>query len=78
MGQGEFEIIEGEFKKGRMTIFLKGGILKGAFSIFEMKGKPKQWLLVKKQDEYANENFVLKTFINERKLSVKQPPCKTD
>lgn len=75
--KGEFEIIEGNFSKQKLNIYLRGKILRGEFSLFSLKGKPKQWLLIKKQDEFADEKFVLKTFLSEKKLTVKVPPCKT-
>lgn len=73
--RGEYSLIDGDIKKKKMTIFLNGNILKGNFSLFALKGKPDQWLLIKKQDEFADKNFVLKTFISERRLEVKDPKC---
>ncbi len=76
--KGDFEITDGDFRKQKLTIFLRGSILKGEFSLFALKGKPKQWLLIKKQDEFADEKFVLKTFLSEKKLEIKDPPCKSE
>ncbi|MGC8927012.1 MAG: DNA polymerase ligase N-terminal domain-containing protein [Myxococcota bacterium] len=76
--KGTFEIVEGSFAKKRLTIRMYGKILKGEFSLFALKGKDKEWLLIKKMDEFADRNFKLRTFISERRLEVKNPPCKTD
>ncbi|MCX7944399.1 MAG: 3'-phosphoesterase [Deltaproteobacteria bacterium] len=76
--RGDFEILRGSFKEQKLSIYLRGKILKGEFSLFVIKNNPKQWLFVKKNDEFADENFVIKTFISERKLKTKNPPCKVD
>ncbi|MCX7958479.1 MAG: 3'-phosphoesterase [Deltaproteobacteria bacterium] len=76
--RGYFEITEGDFKSQKLNLFLKGDILKGEFSLFALKGKSKEWLLIKKRDKFADEKFTVKTFLNERILKEKVPPCKTE
>ncbi len=76
--RGEFDILSGDIKQKKINIFLRGNILRGEFSLFSLKGKPNQWLLIKKKDEYADEKFILKTFLSERELTIKNPPCKSD
>ncbi len=76
--KGELNITKGSFNSGSLTIELNGNILKGAFSLFTLKGKQNQWLLIKKADKYADQNFQIKTFLPQKKLSIKVPPCKTD
>ncbi|MCB4791765.1 MAG: 3'-phosphoesterase [Elusimicrobia bacterium] len=58
---GEFEIREGSFKDSKMVIRMKGKKLKGVFSLFMLKGQPKNWLLVKKNDEFADKKFSMET-----------------
>lgn len=46
--KGEFEIVEGSIKDKKLVIDIKGRKLKGLFSLFMLKGQPKNWLLIKK------------------------------
>lgn len=57
---GEFRIVEGSVKDKKMVIELKGRLLKGLFSLFCFKGQPKNWLLIKKNDKFADPGFKLK------------------
>jgi bifunctional non-homologous end joining protein LigD len=76
--RGEFEIVEGSFNKKKLVINLRGGLLKGQFSLFALKGKEKEWLLVKRSDEFADKEFKLKTLLESRRLEVRIPPCNKD
>jgi hypothetical protein len=38
--------------------------LKGIFILARMNGKDKEWLLIKKRDEYADSDFRLTTILN--------------
>ncbi|RMD56659.1 MAG: 3'-phosphoesterase [Nitrospirae bacterium] len=51
--KGEFELISGSVEKGKLEILLKGSKLKGRFVLIKLKGREKDWLLIKKKDEYA-------------------------
>jgi len=73
--RGEFEIVEGSFDKKKLVINLRGGLLKGQFSLFALKGKEKEWLLVKGSDEFADKDFKLKTLLDTKKLEPRVPPC---
>lgn len=73
--KGTFEVTEGSFEKRRLSIRLWGNILKGEFSLFALKSSRKEWLLIKKRDQYADSNFKLPIFLDSRELSVKKPPC---
>ncbi|MDQ3804760.1 MAG: non-homologous end-joining DNA ligase [Acidobacteriota bacterium] len=44
---------------GKLAFELRGEKLRGAFSLVEMKGRDGQWLLIKKQDEFAEPGWVL-------------------
>jgi bifunctional non-homologous end joining protein LigD len=63
--KGEFEIIDGDLRRGRLNIIFYGKKLKGTFALARMSGKDKEWLLIKKADKYADYNFVLKTILKE-------------
>ena len=61
--KGRFEIKEGTVERGRLTIKFYGKNLKGAFALAKMSGRDKEWLLIKKADEYADYEFELKTVL---------------
>ncbi len=42
---------------GRIELVFNGRKLKGLFALVRMSGKEKEWLLIKKKDEYADNNF---------------------
>jgi bifunctional non-homologous end joining protein LigD len=55
-------------EKGKLTFILHGNKLKGEFhmirSRFGSNQRGNQWLLMKKKDEFANEQFVLERILN--------------
>lgn len=61
--KGRFDIKDGSIKKEGLTIIFYGKKLKGAFAFTKMSGKDKEWLLIKKADEFADYGFELKTVI---------------
>ena len=72
-------------EEGRLAFTLTGKKLKGAFTLVRMKGLPKstgkEWLLMKKKDEYATPDFKLKTELTParlKKLRERLPPCETE
>lgn len=87
---GEFKPLDvddpGEaLKQGKLSFELKGGKLTGAFALAQMKGLPKgtgkEWLLMKKKDEWAKSDFTLKTELTPAKLKTlkeRVPPCETE
>jgi bifunctional non-homologous end joining protein LigD len=62
--KGTYRLIEGSIESGRIEIMLKGKKLKGIFILARMNGKDKEWLLIKKRDEYADSDFRLTTILN--------------
>lgn len=70
--KGNFEIKGGSIKQGNLDLFFKGKKIKGAFSLFKMSGKEKEWLLMKKRDTHADYSFVLKTILPTSKSSGKK------
>lgn len=75
---GEFKLIKGSLKEGNLEFSLQGKKLKGLFVLTRLKGKEKEWLLLKKKDEYAKEDFKVQPELTEerlKRLKVKIPPC---
>jgi bifunctional non-homologous end joining protein LigD len=75
---------EDALHEGKLTFELRGGKLKGAFTLARMKGfahgTGKEWLLMKKQDAHAKTGYTIKTELTSAKLkSLKElvPPCET-
>ena len=68
--------------QGKLSFLLEGKKLKGGFSIALMKGRGtgKEWLLVKKKDDFAKEGWEIKedlTPARRKKLVERVPPCET-
>jgi bifunctional non-homologous end joining protein LigD len=75
---GTYDILEK--KNDKISFFLKGKKLKGNFSLVHIKGKEKEWLLIKQKDEYAQSGWKLKTSLTpEKRAGLKEriPPCGT-
>lgn len=60
---GTYASVDGTIAGGKIELLLKGGKLKGAFVMTKMKGKEKEWLLIKKRDAYADPLFRLETVL---------------
>jgi bifunctional non-homologous end joining protein LigD len=60
---GEYQFLGGSLNQGRVEFLLKGKKLKGAFVLAKMSGKEKEWLLIKKRDEFAEDDFQMKTIL---------------
>jgi len=82
---GQFEA-EGDpetaLRQGKLRFALKGKKLKGGFSLVLMRGRGtgKEWLLIKAQDAFAANDWVIKeelTPARKKKLKEKIPPCET-
>jgi bifunctional non-homologous end joining protein LigD len=58
---GKYELISGDIRSGKLEIIFRGKKMKGTFVLTRMHGKEKEWLLIKKNDEFADRNFRLKT-----------------
>ncbi len=75
---GSYDIIEE--KRDKISFFLRGKRLEGNFSLVRLKGKEKEWLLIKQKDEYAQSGWKLKTSLTpEKRAGLKEriPPCGT-
>jgi bifunctional non-homologous end joining protein LigD len=87
---GEFIPLETDdagasLKAGKLSFELKGKKLKGIFTLAQMKGLPKstgkEWLLMKKKDDYALPYYAIKTELTPArlaKLKERVPPCDTE
>lgn len=73
--KGTFTIKEGSFDTKKMVIEMKGKTLKGQFSLFSFKGQQKNWLLIKKTDNFSNPDFKVKPILGNRTLKEKKPLC---
>ena len=46
--KGDFSLSKGSMEEGKLEFTLNGRKLKGAFVLIRMKGKQKEWLLIKR------------------------------
>ncbi len=72
-------------EKGTLSFELRGRKLKGNFVLAQMKELPKgtgkEWLLMKKKDNYAANRYAIKSELSpERLTNLKEriPPCETE
>jgi len=72
---GEYSVFEGDdpeksLENGKIVVELRGNILKGGFTLVKMKGRgEKNWLLIKKKDEYSQTQWVLQQALTQEKKS---------
>jgi bifunctional non-homologous end joining protein LigD len=78
---GSFKPLEepnGALKKGRLAFVLDGKRLRGEFALVRLKGKSKEWLLLKRKDAYADPTWRLESALTTaRRKALKEhvPPC---
>ena len=53
------ERLRKELADGRVSFFMRGEKIKGSFTLVKTSGDPKQWLLIKHRDRFANSGDVL-------------------
>lgn len=58
--RGTYKLLSGSIGGGKIEFILSGKKLNGAFILLRLKGKEKEWLLIKKKDEFADPKFKLK------------------
>jgi DNA ligase D-like protein (predicted 3'-phosphoesterase) len=56
---GTYELKGGSIAAGKLEVVFEGKKLKGVFVLARMSGKEKEWLLIKKNDEFADRAFRL-------------------
>lgn len=49
------KLLKKMYKEGNIKVEMNGSKLKGAYHLIHMKGKDKEWLLMKSKDKYANK-----------------------
>lgn len=59
--KGTYDFKGGSVSDGKLELVFNGRKLKGMFVLARMSGKEKEWLLIKKSDEFADRDFRLKT-----------------
>ena len=75
---GDYKFLGGDIQDGTIEFVLKGKKLNGGFVLTKMSGRKKEWLLIKKRDDFAKDDFVMKTRLTpelRERLKVKVPPC---
>jgi bifunctional non-homologous end joining protein LigD len=86
--QGTFTLLEGTaasagLKSGSLKFELSGRQLKGVFALIQMRGprtSGNEWLLIKKNDRYADLNFTLESSLTpwkRKQLRAIIPSCNT-
>ena len=77
---GEYELLGGNATIGKLEFILHGKKLKGTFVLTKMRGKEKEWLLIKKSDQFPDQKFKIKTVLTPavlKNLKEKIPPCES-
>lgn len=67
---GRFQLVdskdaEKQLEKGDLSFILEGGKLRGQFKLIRMKGRGRQWLLIKVKDQYADPTWELELELKE-------------
>jgi bifunctional non-homologous end joining protein LigD len=78
---GACDVLDYDHDKGRAEFVVHGEKLKGTFVLTRLKGKEREWLLIKKKDLYALPSFTMvPALTRERLATLKEavPPCDTD
>jgi bifunctional non-homologous end joining protein LigD len=68
--EGEFETRKDaslEFDKGKLDLTFHGYTLRGGFALVQIRSTPKNWLLIKSNDEFADEKWELGTVLKVEK-----------
>ncbi|MCE5243112.1 MAG: DNA polymerase ligase N-terminal domain-containing protein [Syntrophobacteraceae bacterium] len=68
----------GEWREDRIVFTLDGTKLKGGFTLARLKGGGKEWLLIKRKDEYSLAGWKMKIRLTpelEAELRERVPPC---
>ena len=66
-GEFETENAEKNLEKGKLVFTFFGEKLKGEFTLVKMANQPKNWLIIKSKDEFADEDWKLETVLKIKK-----------
>lgn len=69
---GTYDSVKQDISKGKIEFYLRGKKLKGLFVLTRMKGKEKEWLFIKKNDEYSDGNFEIRPELTEERRRLLQ------
>ena len=78
---GIYKPVKEDLEKGRIEFIIEGRKLKGAFVLTRLKGKDKEWLMIKKKDEFAEEVYRISPEMSPSRLDALReiiPPCDTE
>lgn len=78
---GDYTLISQDMVKGKVEFHLEGQKLMGIFVLTRLKGKGKEWLIIKKNGEHAQSFFEIKPVLTDERLKSLQekvPPCDTE
>jgi bifunctional non-homologous end joining protein LigD len=78
---GPLILVKQDFLKGQIEFLLEGRKLKGAFVLTRLKSKERDWLLIKKNDQFASPHFTIAQELTPERLQSleeKAPPCEAD
>ncbi len=53
--------------QGKLLFTLHGAKLRGDFTLLKMQSRPKQWLIIKSRDEFADSKWKLQTVLETKK-----------
>ncbi len=60
---GTYELKAGSVGTGKIDIVVHGRKLKGAFALTKMWRREREWLMIKKNDEFADRGFRMETVL---------------
>lgn len=77
---GHFEFVNEEeplqqLKAGKLSFALHGDKLRGEFTLIQMKGRDRQWLLIKSDDEFAQPDWELELRLDTGERKAKARPA---
>jgi len=64
---GNYEPVNIEIDKGHLEFTLSGNKLKGTFVLTKLGHKEKEWLLIKKKDQFAQLSYEIKSVLKSDK-----------
>jgi bifunctional non-homologous end joining protein LigD len=59
------------FRKGKLSVILKGNKLRGEFNLIRLKNRARQWLLIKGKDEFSETGWKLETILVPEDFKIK-------
>lgn len=78
---GIYELISKATTKGHIEFVLNGSKLKGKFVLTKLRQKEKEWLLIKKKDDFARPSYKIVPELTDarlRTLKEKAQPCNVE